>query len=70
MKSNRQKLKEAIVKYSNIKIESWGYPGYYKHPKTGKRVTLTEANWYKQDQLEKLLDKFCVNETDRELPYK
>lgn len=62
MKSQRDKLKDAIIKYSQLQIEQWDYPGYYKHPKTKKRVTFSEANWYKQEQLEKLLDRFFPEE--------
>lgn len=63
MKSDRKKLRDAIIKYDHIKIEPWTYSGYYKHPKTGKRVTWSEACFYKNEQLEKLLDKFFPNDT-------
>lgn len=65
MKSNRKKLKDAILKYSQIQIEKYSentYSNDYKHPKTGKKCTWSEACDYKNTQLKKILDTFYPHE--------
>lgn len=65
MKSNRQKLRDAIIKYERIKIVRYNDNPFctsYKHPKTGEKCTWNEASSYKDKQLENLLDRFFPNE--------
>lgn len=58
-KSDRQKLKDAILKHCALRNKEYkkGY-GDFSHPKTGKTVTCSEVQWYIQRDLEKLLDRF------------
>lgn len=62
MKSNKEKLRSALLKWNKLKVESYGYPGSFKHPKSGKRVTFTEASWYIRKELDHILNKYIKDE--------
>lgn len=62
MKSNKEKLRSALLKWKNLKVESYGYPGSFKHPKSGKRVTFSEASWYITEELDRILNKYYPDE--------
>ena len=62
MKSNKEKLRDALTKWKRLTVESWGYPGSFKHPKTKKRVTYSEATWYISEELDRILNKYYPDE--------